>query len=178
MARTLCLILTVVLAACSSKNVWVDSDASYSFAGRSTYAWAEGVPAENELVQGRIEAGIDAALAERGYERIADGTPDLYVSTQVGGRREVRSTGSSTTVGMSRGGRHGGIGMGTTMGNQVYEVAIGTLIIELSDGETDAVVWRARAEDSLSNDPERTAEFIAKAISKAFEEFPPEGQVE
>ena len=178
MARTLCLILTVVLAACSSKNVWVDSDASYSFAGRSTYAWTEGIPAQNDLVQRRIEAGIDTAFAERGYDHITEGTPDLYVSTQVGGRREVRSTGSTTTVGVSSGGRRGGIGMGTTIGNEVYEVAVGTLIIEMSDGETGDVVWRARAEDTLSNDPDRTSEFIAKAIAKAFEEFPPVGAVE
>jgi hypothetical protein len=174
MIHRLTLLAVLALASCASKNVWVDSDDTFDFTGRRTYAWIAGAPAPSDITQGRIEAGVDAWMAARGLQRVESGAADLKVATFVGGRSEVRSTGSSATVGVSRGTSRGRVGMGTTMGPQVYEVAIGTLVVEISDGETERVVWRARAEKSLSNDPQKNAVAIEEALEKAFAEFPPE----
>lgn len=166
----------LLAAACSSKSVWVDVDEAYDFRGRRTYAWSEVVPVPNELMQRRIEGWIDEELGARGLTRVeeADGAaaPDLYVTTEFGARQEVRSTGGSATVGVSRRAGRGRVGMGTTMGNQIYEVSIGTLVIALFDSGTDALVWRARADKTLGKDPQANGENARKAIAKAFEEYP------
>ena len=137
--RLLPLLFTIFIAGCSSKNVWVDVDDPYTFRGKRAYAWSEVLPVPNEIMQRRIEGWIDEELAARGLTRIevdegdASGAPapDLFVTTEFGARREVRSTGGSATVGVSRRAGRGRVGMGTTMGNQIYEVSIGALVIAL-----------------------------------------------
>lgn len=178
--RLLPLLFTLFIAGCSSKNVWVDVDDTYTFRGKRTYAWSEVLPVPNEIMQRRIEGWIDEELAARGLTRIevdegdASGAPapDLFVTTEFGARREVRSTGGSATVGVSRRAGRGRVGTGTTMGNQIYEVSIGALVIALFDGVDDRLVWRARTENTLGNDPEKNGERARKAIGKAFQEFP------
>jgi|GEM_PF-2656280 len=164
----------LTLAACSSLDVGVDRDEDYDFSGARTFAWKEGVPAQNELNQKRIESGVEEALARRGIELSDSGAPDLWVATEVGGHREVRSTGESVNVSYRHHRRYGSVGMGTSSGNRIYEVKVGTLVIAILDGETEELVWRAQAEDTVGNDPQKTAETIAAAIEQSFEQFPRE----
>jgi len=82
--------LAGLLYACSSTSVGVDRDPDYDFTGKQTYAWKEGVPAENELHQKRIVAGVDGELTRRGLRRVEGEAPDLWVLTEVAGHREVR----------------------------------------------------------------------------------------
>lgn len=169
------LALLSLLAACSSTKVGVDRDPTYDFRGKRTYAWKEGIPAESGLNQQRIVSGVDRALGERGLQRIEGGAPDLWVYTEVAMRQETRSTGGSVGVGVGRRTSWGHVGVGTSTGNRIYEVTVGALVIVILDGPTESTVWRARAEDTVTNDAERTAEAIRKAIEKAFEDFPVAG---
>jgi len=169
MRRALGILLAGMLTACSSTRVGVDHDQDFDFTGLATYAWAEGAPAENELNERRIVEGIDAALAGCGF-RPVDAGPELLVRTKVAQRQEVRSSGGSVGVGYGTG--RGGVGMSS--GNRVYEVTVGTLVIEVLDAGSQSVVWRAEAEKTIGGDPEDTAKKIKEVIERAFEEFPPE----
>jgi hypothetical protein len=171
--RTLLCLLLPLVAACSSTRVDVDHDPDHDFSGERTYAWKQGVPAVNELQQKRIVAGVDGELGSRGFQLVESGQPDLWVRTQVGGRQETRSTGSDVSFGVGRSVGFGHVGVGTSTGNRIYEVTVGTLVIELLDGGSEQVVWRAQAEDTVSSDAEKTAEAIREAIEDAFEGFPP-----
>ncbi len=162
-----------LLAGCSSVKVGVDHDESYAFAGKRTYAWAEGVPAASELHEERIAKAVETALAERGLRPVSTETPDLLVSTVVETHQELRSTGSSVGVGVGRRTSWGGVGIGTSTGDQIYEEIVGTLIITLADAGSGKTVWRASAADVITEDPEDTAERIAEAVEKAFRDFPP-----
>lgn len=170
--RTAIALFSCVLAACSSTSVGVDKDPDYDFRGKRTYAWKQGLPAENELNEKRIVAGVERALAEHGLQLTDTDTPDLWVRTEVSTRREVRSSGSSVGFGVGSYGSHGGVGVGTSTGNDVYEVDVGTLVITLLDGSSEETVWRAQAEGTVTNDPEETTAKIHEAIDKAFEKFP------
>jgi hypothetical protein len=170
--RTLILALAALLAACSSIRVGVDRDPDYAFATQRTYAWKEGVPADSALHQKRIEEGVDRALAERGLQRTDSPAPDLWVATEVESHQEVRSTGSSVGVGVGHGFHWGGVGFGTSSGNELYEVKVGSLVVAVLDVPSEELVWRAEAEDVLTTDPERTADRIREAIEAAFDEFP------
>ena len=170
--RLLAVALGLLCASCSSTGVAVDRDPGYDFSAARTYAWTEGVAAASDLHEKRIVQGVDAALAGHGLERTTTGTPDLLVSTEVLTRHEVRSTGSAFGIGVGHGFQNGGVGVGTTVGNELDEVQVGTLVIAIRDGKTEDLVWRAEAEDVVTSDPERTANAIRDAISAAFEEFP------
>jgi len=171
MRRTLGVLLTGLLVACSSSGVAVDYDTGFDFTGLSTYAWTEGVPAENELNERRIVEAVDGQLAALSFRQVEAG-PELLVRTQVGRRQEVRSSGGS--VGVGYGGRHGAVGMSS--GNRVYEVTVGTLVIEFVGAASQEVVWRAEAEGTVTSDPKDNAKKINQAVEEAFEGFPPAPQ--
>ena len=169
------LILLGTAACSSSPTVRVDYDLEHDFSAHRTYAWRTGTPADSELVQKRIVAGVDAALAARGLEHVETGTADLLVRTEVGAKTRMDTSGGNVRVGVgiSRRGRYGSVGVGTSSGDTVRELEIGTLAITLSVGSTGAVVWRADAEEAVNSDAQQTNETIAKAIEKAFRDFPP-----
>jgi hypothetical protein len=169
MKHVLGALLLGLLAACSSSGVAVDYDSGFDFAGLSTYAWTEGVPAENELNERRIVQAVDGQLAAHGFRRVEEG-PELLVRTEVSSRQEVRSSGGS--VGVGYGGSRGAVGLSS--GNRVYEVTVGTLVIELVDAASQGVVWRAEAQKTVGNDPQDTAKKIEQVTEKAFESFPPQ----
>lgn len=170
--RLLTVALGVLCASCSSSGVAVDRDPAYDFSAPRTYAWIEGLPAASDLHEKRIVQGVDAALAGCGLERATTEAPDLLVSTEVLTRQEVRSSGRAFGIGVGAGSHDGGVGVGTTVGNELDEVLVGDLVIAIRDGKTEEVVWRAEAEDVVTSDPERTADAIREAINAAFEEFP------
>ena len=49
-----------------AQNVNVDSNPSAPFASYRTYAWAQGTPVLDSLVEQRIHAGVGAQLAAKG----------------------------------------------------------------------------------------------------------------
>ncbi len=166
-----CLLPLVV--ACSSTKVYIDYDEGYDFTGLTTYQWKAGIPAQNELNERRIVDGVDDALSVRGFQRIDEGQPDLFVATEVSTRQEVRSSGGSAYVGASRRTSWGAVGIQSAPTVDIREVTVGTLVIAVIDASTDKLVWRASGTDTVSSDPERTAERIREVIDKAFREFPP-----
>jgi len=175
-ALLLAFLILLAVAACSSgPTVRVDYDLDHDFSKHRTYAWRKGTPAESELVEKRIVDGVNAALAARGFEHVESGTADLLVRTEVGAKTRLDSSGGNVRVGVgiSRRGRYGSVGVGTSTGSTVRELEIGTLAITLSVGSTGTVVWRADAEEAVSSDAQENNEAIAKAIEKAFRDFPP-----
>ena len=162
----------LLLGSCSSTTVHSDYDPEYDFTGKLTYAWAEGVPAQSELNQKRIVKSVDEALAAKGLRQSTP--PDLWVSTQVLTQQEVRSSGGNVGIGIGGYSGGGSVGVGMSSPTRTYEVTVGTLIIEIRDGSSEQVVWRASAKETVTEDAENAQASIAKAVQKAFEDFPPQ----
>ncbi len=57
-------------------------------------------------------------------------------------------------------------GSTTTVSN--YDV--GTLVIDAWDANTDTLVWRGIAEDTVPSDPDKVSEKIDKAIARMVDE--------
>jgi hypothetical protein len=57
----------------------------------------------------------------------------------------------------------------------VEEVAVGTLVVDLRDGRSGAVVWRGVASRDLDAkaSPEEREKNINKAVEKMFKHYPP-----
>jgi hypothetical protein len=167
------LALLVALVSCSSPRVSADFDPDYDFTGKQTYAWRAGVPAASELNERRIVKSVDEVLAAHGLRPAPGGQPDLWVSTEVSTRQELRSSGGNVSLGMGRSMGAGSLGVGVSSPTQTYEVTVGTLVIELRDGASEQVVWRTVAKDTVKDDAKDAEQTIVAAVQAAFEDYPP-----
>ena len=172
----LLLVALLFAPAAFALDVGVDFDEAYNFLGKKSYAWQAGKPAANALNQKRIVAGVDKALAGAGFTKVDSGEPDLFVATETSGEKQIKSSKINVGLGLAKHTKWGSLSLGTSSGNRVREVLVGTLVIAILDGKTQELVWRANATDTVSNDPKKTAAAIERAIGRAFKDFPPQPQ--
>lgn len=128
-----------------------------------TYSWGEGTPAQDPLVAQRIVAGIDAQLAAKGLKKV-DADPDLLVMYHAATDQQK----SLNWSGMGGWGRFGGMGSA-----QVDTVITGQLKVDIADYKAKQFLWRGTASDTVSDNPQKLAKTINKALTKMFQKFPP-----
>lgn len=151
-----------------AQKVNVDWDHGITnFSRYKTYAWTKSArPASSPFMDQRIIAAVDAQLAAKGLRKVDSGA-DLLVTYNAG----VKEERSATTTGM--GGWRWGGGMGRI--DPVVE-NVGTLVVDLSDGEKKALIWRGTATDTLSDKSDKNSKKIEKAVEKLFKKYPPSGK--
>lgn len=161
------LILLGLLAAqiASAQKVTVEFDKTVDFGKYKTFAIREGQlnsknPAlSSELVKKQIEADIVQNLTSKGLTP-ASGPSDLNVRYTFGQARKVEVERYPA----------GWYGMGTRAVRVPY--AEGTLVIDLRDPATRALVWRSIASEEKS-DAARIEGKIDSMVKKSIEKYPP-----
>ena len=142
----------------------VDWDRSVDFGTYHTFGFRSGTPA-NRLVQDRIETAVRETLRDKGLKETD--TPELWVVTHVSMTAERWV--SSTTPGYR--GFRGSVGATSI---NVSEIPIGSLMIDLVDGERDELVWRGTTRATPKKSPEKSEKQIRKRVDKLFRDFPPQ----
>ena len=66
----------------------------------------------------------------------------------------------------------GGMGMGTATTTE-SEYIVGTLVVDIFNAKSKALMFRGTAQDELSDKPEKNQKKLAKASDKMFKDFPP-----
>lgn len=166
---------TLLLAACASDPVVrTDHDPAAGFADYRTYAWQQEPPISNPLVKQRLVAAIDAELAAHGWARASEDEADVALVGNVATHREQTL---ETFYGDPGWGEWGWRGVGGVGGHyrttHVYTYTVGTLVLDMFDTKTRRAVWRATAEGTVPETPERTNAAIRKAVIRMFAGFPP-----
>jgi len=158
------------VSACSSKNVTVDSDDTYSFSGKSTYAWLERAAdqqAGGKEVERRVRRSVDTNLADRGFRLAPLEQAELVVSyrTSAADQRVYDTYGYGT-------GRWSAY-EDTTSKERVFTE--GSLTIDIFDTAKKELIWRGTAVETIqpSASPGERDELVAKAVSDLFDGFPP-----
>ena len=158
------------VSACSSKNVNIDFDDSYSFAGKSTYAWLERAPERPESgdqVDRRVRRSVDTNLADRGFRLVPIEQAELIVAYQASAadQRVYDTYGYGT-------GRWTGY-EDTTTTERVYTE--GSLTIDMFDADKKELIWRGNAVETIDPgaSPDDRDELVGKAVSDLFDKFPP-----
>jgi hypothetical protein len=168
------LIILLGAVAIQAQKVKVFADPSVDLMKFKTYSWARGVAAPNPLVNQLIIDAIDQALAAKGLTRVSEGADitvvvwaalnsDLHILNPTFGR----SAGSATATGIP-------------LRTQGAAVSKGTLVVDISDARSKAMVWRATSTQTLAQDPSgdmardaKAAEKpIRKAVEKMFKKYP------
>lgn len=169
------LLLVISLPALAQK-VTVDYDKAASFTNFKTYAWKEGTPAKNPLIQTRITSAIDKELAAKGYMKVdAEQNPDLVVLYHAA--VDVETQINTVSMGGYYGwyGPYGGGGGGSST-TYVDKIPVGTLRVDIGDVKNKKLLWQGKAVSNLSDKPEKVEKTINKSAEKMFKNFPPDAK--
>jgi hypothetical protein len=149
-------------------EIKTDYDHSADFSRYRTYSWIK-VDAGNSLWSDRITRDVDAQLAAKGLTRVASGG-DLGVSA-FGSTHNQQSLETFYT---GFGGGWFWRGLGGDATTEVISTPVGSLVVDVFDGQTKHLVWRATSSESLTGNPEKNEKKLEHEVVDMFKRFPPE----
>ena len=176
----LVIFILIYLQACSGIKVSQDYEQGYDFTALKTFAWKTNDDNEygltdNDLVDQRIRRAIENNLSARSLTQLDTGKPDVYISYHVTIEQKISSSNVSggISVGRSSSGRYGSVGVGT--GSQVRTYDQGTLLIDMTDADSDSLIWRGISTQSVSDhlEPGESEVIINETVEKILQQFPP-----
>ena len=159
----LALSIVGALPACTIVKTESDYDPNTDFSVYTTYRWgvspvANTAEANSELLRGRIERAVDDCMADRGMTKVDEGEgAQLIVTHLISVAERLEVTDPYYAQGPVR----------------TYEE--GTLIIDLREADSQALVWRGTGRTrlrNLSSPTEREAE-VRTVVSEILKDFPP-----
>jgi hypothetical protein len=150
--------------------VRTDYDRKADFSKYHTYSWI-GVKAGNSLWQNRITETVDSALTGKGWSKVPSGG-DASVSAF--GKTSEQDTLETFYNGFPGWGWRagwwgGGMGLATT---QVVPERVGTLTVDIFDGNTKQLIFRGEATDSLSGNAGKNDKKMEHSVSDMFKKLP------
>ena len=177
-------ILLIAISACSSVKVSQDYDLGQPLPELKTYQWLTDVQVQtgdvrvdNPLLDKRIRKAVDRVLAQKGFEKAVEGTPDVKVAYQFSISLKSKSDDVQTGFGFGMGSRgsFGGIRIGT--GSTVTQYDEGLLVIDLTNSQ-GALLWRGKGTRFLPEhtNPEKTEKIYNELVEKILAQFPPKTQ--
>jgi hypothetical protein len=158
--------LTATLAL--AQKVTTDYRKTADFAAYKTYTWIKEPTTSDPLMRQRIIDDVNRALAAKGL-RLTTGQADLGVAAHTATKE--RRTLNTFYDGFGGGWRWGGGFGGATTTVDTFEV--GTLVVDVFDGQSKEALWRGTSTKTISDNPQKNATNLNKAVEKMFEKFPP-----
>jgi hypothetical protein len=143
---------------------------SVDFSQYRTFAWRQGTPALDPEVEKMIRDSIQRQLLAKGLTRV-EGEADLLVSTHARVGTETREDVDILDMPQRWAGESESTG---TSGEYLREFDVGTLVVDMLDGNSRLNVWRGIATNVLSSHSKTSQKRIDKAARKMFESFPTE----
>jgi hypothetical protein len=180
--RFIPIFLLVLLYSCSpTVKVTTDYDHSANFSEYKTFAVYDLKAQEgqvNQLNVDRVTNAIRSEMIAKGFTESAS-NPDLKVNA-VSILKNKQSVTADTNFygygGMYR--PYGYWGGGAMMGGgsttfNTYDYVDGSLVIDIVSAKTQKLVWQGIGNSQIDSKPDNPEEFIAGAIKKIMEGFPP-----
>ena len=153
-----------------AQDVKTDFDKAANFAGIKTFSLKIGTAWGNPIGEKRVTDEITQGLTEKGWTLAEEGKADSQVVLH--GATQTKHSLSTFYSGMGGYGYRGFGGMGTATTTD-SEYVVGTLVVDIFDPKSKALLWRGTAQDELSDKPDKNVKKLAKASDKLFKDFPP-----
>src|SRR5271165_4596058 len=147
-----------------AQQVSVNYDHNANFAQYHTYAWGSNNTNQikNSILAQVAQQDIEAAMQQKGLQKVAESqNPDLIL-TASGGEREQTSYNAWGMRGI-------GGGMGGISPQDNVEA---TLVVSLYDAKAKSLVWRGIGQDTLNNNGNKNQEMVQKAVNKMYKQWP------
>src|SRR5271166_3193159 len=161
-----------MLGAALAQHVQTDFDHQANFSQYKTYSWQEIKPADS-LWDARIKSAVDAQMAAKGWTQVDMGGDVAIVAIKTTQTQRTLQTFYDGFGGGWGWRRFGGGGFGESETTE-QDYKDGTLVVDLYDAKTKQLIWRGRAEDTLSSKAEKNEKNLEKGVSKMFKKFPPD----
>jgi hypothetical protein len=173
MKRTLFAVTGITLAGglLLLASVNTDYDKAADFGRYHSYSWIN-VQAGDPLWVDRIKHDVDEQLQAKGWTMSPSGG-DAAVSAFGSTRNQQTLQTFYDGVGGGWGWRRGwggGLGESTTT---VENTPVGTLVVDVFDGQSKKLVWRGMSSETLSSKPEKNDKKMEKDVADMFKKFPP-----
>jgi len=170
----LILFILASITACAGPKVSQDYNENTEFdPGWGRYEWRGGTSQIDGVSHSRLQRITEQAMVQRGY-RLDPDNPQFYVSVSGTTRAAV---GGGKSVGISIGlpvGNSGSIGLGGSKSLEDRKQE-GVIIVDITDAESNELVWRGSAEGIALRDFELSREQqLRKVIDRLLAQFPPE----
>src|ERR1700745_2481142 len=159
---TIPLFVVVLTTAVFADHVAVDYDHAAKLNQVKTYSWSK-IRTANAIWNDRVKDTIDKELAAKGWTQVPSGGEVALVAVE---KTSIHQQYDTFYDGFG-GWRRWGMGMGdatTTVDN--YKV--GTLIVNVFDGNSKQLMWRGTSSSDLSGNPEKNTKKLDKAFQKMF----------
>ena len=171
--RLIALALTIfsVVSVSRAQNVKTDYDRRADFTQYKTFSF-EKIETKDPLWVDRITAAVGGALTAKGLTQVDTGGDIAVIAIGMSADRQTLNT-FYDSFGGGWGWRHWGgddFGEATTT-TETYR--IGTLVVDLFDRKTKALLWRGSASRTLSNSSAKNIKTFDKSVNKLFKDFPP-----
>ena len=150
------------------QQVKTDYDRAADFSQYKTYSWQK-VQTQDPLWVDRIEQAVDADLTTKGWTQVPSGGNVAIVAIEMTQNQQRLDTFYNGFGGGWRWG--GGFGDSTTT---VDNYKVGTLVVDMFDAKTKALIWRGSSSDTLSSKSDTNIKNLDKGVKKMFDHFPPE----
>ena len=158
------MLLLLLPSALMAQQVSVNYNHNANFSQYHTYAWGSNNTnrIQNSILAQVAQQDIEAAMQEKGLQKVDESqNPDL-VLTASGGEREQTSYNAWGMRGI--GGGFGGISPQQNIDS--------TMVVSLYDVKQKELVWRGIAQNTLSNNGNKNQQMVQKAIAKMFKQYP------
>jgi hypothetical protein len=150
------------------QQVKTDYDRAADFSHYKTYSWQK-VQTQDPLWVDRIEQAVNADLTTKGWTQVPSGGNVAIVAIEMTQNQQTLDTFYNS---YGRGWRWtGGFGDSTTT---VNNYTVGTLVVDMFDAKTKALIWRGSSSDTLSSKSDTNIKNLDKGVKKMFDQFPPE----
>jgi hypothetical protein len=153
--------LLLALAGPAAAKIHTDHHPGTRFGERRTYTFMEGTPARRERLEAVLHAAIEEELQAKGLSRAEEGA-DLIVVTHAA----PQGTGGLDPDRFV----YGGVpweGWGD------HSDRAGALVVDLLDGGTRQLIWRAIVTGTLPQSEDGAIRKVRKVVRKMFRDFPP-----
>lgn len=168
--RTMSITFTILslVAGALAQEIKTDYDRNADFSHYKTFSF-EKIETKDPLWVDRITAAVGGELTAKGWTQVASGGDIAIIAIGMATDRQTLDTFYDTFPG-GWGWRWGsGYGEATTT-TETYTV--GTLVVDLFDRKTKALLWRGSASNTLSNSSTNNIKDFDKSVKKLFKGFP------
>jgi hypothetical protein len=166
---TVHLLALLLVIPATAQKITTNYEHGASFSDYHTYAWTEGTPVKDQLMDQSICTSIDKQLASRGYRKVSDPEQaDILVAYNAALDQPTQFS----TVGIA--GWSYGWGMGSQLAaTTLNTIPIGVLDVRIGDNRTHKIVWRGTASGISNSKSAKISRQIKDATTKMFSRYPP-----